>query len=245
MGISKQNSIIAFFQITDCPTSYQFIELITVEHVGHGSQVKLNHFNIDPFIMLLPSNSTPKILLCQAFYAFIIIIIYKLAFRLRRSLTPLILYSIILSMDIETIQEPLTAEEINFSRLVAKGYTGTKAYRMAFPHKAHLKHKTVYVNVSRLLSKSNIITEVATTKETTSRLARLAENRIEDILVNDSSSVKGSKVAEVAMFMYDHANGKATQRIQAQSAHVHVVYDLSGGADGEVPQEILDQLKDA
>lgn len=143
-----------------------------------------------------------------------------------------------------TEDKPLTAEEQLFCSLVAKGYSGTKAYRMAFPAKKDLKHNTVYVNVSKLLSKNNIATEVATRQETASRLARLAEHRIEDILVNDDSSRKGSKVADVAMFMYEQANGKATQRIMTENKHVVVTYDLSGGKGGEVPQEILDQLQD-
>ena len=143
----------------------------------------------------------------------------------------------------KVITEELSAEERIFCGLVAKGYSGTRAYRQAFPAKKHLQHNTVYTNVSKLLSKNNIATEVATIKETTARLARLAEHRIEDILVNDDSSRKGSKVADVAMFMYDHANGKAVNKVQHTGVFVHATYDLSGKGE-DVPQEILDQLED-
>ena len=146
--------------------------------------------------------------------------------------------------DKELLLEPLTAEEIKFASLVSKGYSGTTAYRMAFPLKKDLKYNTIRVYASELLTKPTIVTEVATSTERQARLARLAEERIEDILINDNSSVKGSKVAEVAMFMYDHANGKATQRVDMKGRHVLVTYDLSGGKAGAVPQDILDQLAD-
>lgn len=155
-----------------------------------------------------------------------------------------------MNTELQTIEDKplpsvsLTAEEQLFCSLVAKGYSATTAYRKAFPAKKDLAYSTARTNASKLLTKHNISTEVATRVETQSRLARLAENRIEDILVNDDSSRKGSKVADVAMFMYEQANGKATQRIQTENKHIVVTYDLSGGKGGEVPQEILDQLAD-
>ena len=147
--------------------------------------------------------------------------------------------------ELQTLEDkPLTAEEQTFCSLVAKGYSATTAYRKAFPAKSKLAYSTVRVNASKLLTKANISTEVQTRIETQSRLARLAENRIEDILVNDDSQRKGSKVADVAMFMYEQANGKATQKVVTEGKHIVVTYDLSGGQGGEVPQEILDQLKE-
>lgn len=144
--------------------------------------------------------------------------------------------------DLTTID--LTAEEITFCNLVAKGISGVTAYRKAFPHKKDLKYNTIRVYASELLAKTNILTEVATSRERQARMARLAEERIEDILINDLSDVKGSKVADVAMFMYEQANGKATQKVEHQGVFVNVQYDLSGGSAGAVPQEILDQLED-
>lgn len=138
----------------------------------------------------------------------------------------------------------LTLEEQTFCSLVSKGYSGVTAYRNAFPAKKHLKYSTIRVYASELLTKANIVTEVAVRVETASRLARLAEGRLEDILVNDDSQAKGNKVADVAMFMYEQANGKATQRVEMQSKHVSVTYNLSGTTE-PVPQEILDQLEDS
>ncbi len=150
-----------------------------------------------------------------------------------------------MTTDLQTIEDkPLTAEQLIFSRLVAKGMSYTQAYRKAFPLQAKYTYATIRKKASELATNSNIQTEVATVKERTAHLARIAEDRIEDILINDSSTAKGNKVADVAMFMYEQANGKATQRIQTENKHIVVTYDLSGGKGGEVPQEILDQLQE-
>ena len=145
--------------------------------------------------------------------------------------------------ELTTIDDkPLTANEIVFVKHVAQGYSYTQAYRKAFPAKASLAYSTIRKNAFKLATKSNIATEVSTTKERTAHMARLAEDRIEEILTEDDSQRKGNKVADVAMFMYDHANGKAMQRTQVEGKYVTVTYDLSGGKGGEVPQEIIDQL---
>lgn len=138
--------------------------------------------------------------------------------------------------------EDLSAEEIKFSHLVSKGYSYTKAYRKAFPTSEDLSNYTIRRYSSELATKANVITEVATTRETSARLARLAEDRIEEVLTEGDIHARGSRVTDVAMFMYDHANGKATIKAEVKSAHVQVIYDLSGGQAGDVPQDILDQL---
>jgi hypothetical protein len=138
----------------------------------------------------------------------------------------------------------LTAEELNFTRLVAKGLTATTAYRQAFPAKATKSYKYIRNLAYMLMAKEDIKREVQTVKETQARLTRLAEDRIEQILVEDSSTAKGNKVADVAMFMYEQANGKATQKIETKGAFVSVTYDLSGGDGQQIPKNILDQLSD-
>lgn len=139
--------------------------------------------------------------------------------------------------------EPLTSEELIFSRLVAKGYSYTQAYRQAFPTAKKLANYTVRKYASELATNKHIATEVESTRQRTAHMTRLAEDRIEDILTNDSSTSKGNKVADVAMFMYEQANGKATQKIEQRSAHVLVTYNLGGVDAPPVPQDILDQLK--
>lgn len=49
---------------------------------------------------------------------------------------------------------------------------------------------------------------------------------------------------EAAKFTYEQIHGKARQRVEVEGRFVTVTYDLSGGKGGEVPQEIIDQLKD-
>lgn len=142
----------------------------------------------------------------------------------------------------ENIEADLTAEELTFTRLLSKGYSGVRAYRLAFPAKKHLKNSTVRVNVSKLLAKTNIITEIQTAQLTQARLARQAENRLEEILTEGSIHSKTNKVAEVSMFMYEQANGKATQKIESKNAHVLVTYDLSGSGE-PVPDHIKQQLE--
>lgn len=143
---------------------------------------------------------------------------------------------------IENQIEILSAEELAFTRLVAKGITPTTAYRKAFPKALTQAYGTVRNKASALMTKYDIVTEIETARETTARLARLAEDRIEQILTEDSSTKKGNKVADVAMFMYEQANGKATQKIESKSAHVSVIYDLSGKGD-PVPDHIKQQLE--
>lgn len=145
----------------------------------------------------------------------------------------------------EEDQIQLSAEEIKFTNLVSKGYSYTSAYRKAFPTASELSNYTVRHKASQLATKQHIITEVATKRETSARLARLAEDRIEEVLTEGDIHARGSRVPDVAMFMYDHANGKATIKAEVKSAHVQVIYDLSGGQAGEVPQDILDQLAQA
>lgn len=142
----------------------------------------------------------------------------------------------------ENIEADLTAEELTFTRLLSKGYSGVRAYRLAFPAKKHLKNSTVRVNVSKLLAKTNIIMEIESSRLTQARLAREAENRLEEILTEGSIHSKTNKVAEVSMFMYEQANGKATQKIESKSAHISVVYDLSGKGE-PIPDDIKKQLE--
>jgi len=128
------------------------------------------------------------------------------------------------AQEIDPIQEQLSAEEIVFSRLVAKGYSLTSAYRQAFETAKDLANYTVRKYASELATKSNIITEVATTKQRQSVLARLAEERIQDTLENGK---EGMATNQVAMFMYDHANGKAMSNITASITSVQLNVDLS------------------
>lgn len=143
---------------------------------------------------------------------------------------------------LDTIKD-LTVEEQLFCSLVSKGESATTAYRKAFPLKRHLKYGSIRTLASRLLTKVDISTEVASKIQTQSRMARLSELRLEEILTKGSFRDKDHQVAQVAMFLYEQANGKATQKLQVESKHVSVNYNLSGTMEA-VPQDILDELED-
>ena len=125
----------------------------------------------------------------------------------------------------ETHGKPLTAEELKFSSLIAQGFTLTRTYRIAFPTSKHLKNYTVRKYASALYSKSNIVTEVETKITKNAYLARLSEDRIEEQLTTGDM---GKVTSDVAMFMYDHANGKATQRIEQKTTAISLNIDLTG-----------------
>lgn len=149
------------------------------------------------------------------------------------------------SIDTIKASEPkLSAEEILFSRLMAKGYSMSRAYRLSHPAKKHLSYSRIRRLASELAAKQHIQTEVEVSKEKSARLARLSEDRIEEVLTDGDIDSKNSRVADVAMFMYEQSNGKAVQKTEVIGRHLMVQYDLSGGKAGEVPQEVLDQLKD-
>ena len=137
----------------------------------------------------------------------------------------------------------LTAEEIKYSRLLAKGVPKTTAYRQAYPLQAKQSYDHVRRKAIALAEKPVIVSEVATTIKRQARLARLAEDRLEETLTDGKPGSRA--VVDVSMFMYDHANGKATIKAEIKSAHVSVTYDLSGGAAGDVPPEVLAQLNQA
>lgn len=140
-----------------------------------------------------------------------------------------------------TKQNKLSAEELKFSRLVATGYSLTAAYSKAFPNSSELTYNTRRQYACQLYAKSDISLEVETVKKKRAMLARLAEDRIEETLTSGKS---GKSTNEVAMFMYDHANGKATQKVEQSGVFVNMTYDLSGGDGGEVPKEVLQELED-
>lgn len=144
----------------------------------------------------------------------------------------------------EIITQPetnLSAEELKFSNLVSKGYSLTSAYREAFPSKSKVKSATIRNYAAKLMTKNEIVLEVGVAKQRAIRMARLAEDRIEEVLTEGNIHNKDDKVQDVSMFMYEQSNGKAMQRIVQEGRHVVVTYDLSGGGE-PVPQEILDKL---
>lgn len=129
-------------------------------------------------------------------------------------------------------RERLTAEEQKFCSLVAQGYTLTRAYRDSFPAKKHIGNDTVRRYSAELYAKSSIKSEVETKIETRARLARLAEDRIEEQLTDGKL---GKVTADVSMFMYNHANGTPVNKVDVRSQSIQLNIDLTGNG---TPQEL-------
>lgn len=129
-------------------------------------------------------------------------------------------------------RERLTAEEQKFCSLVAQGYSLTTAYRQAFPSKSKLSYNTIRQYAFTLYAKSDIKSEVETKQETRARLARLAEDRIEEQLTDGKL---GKVTADVSMFMYNHANGTPVNKVDVRSQSIQLNIDLTGNG---TPQEL-------
>lgn len=121
--------------------------------------------------------------------------------------------------------EQLDANEQKFTSLLAQGYTGTQAYRLAYPHKSKLKNSTVRYNVVQLLAKPNIQTEIEVKRTTLAQIARLTEDRIIETLTEAKTGSKS--LTDTMLAMYEHANGKAKQTTEVISKSVSVNIDLT------------------
>lgn len=140
-------------------------------------------------------------------------------------------------------KDMLTSQELAFSRYIANGFSLTQAYIKAFPASEGLKIATIRNKASELMRKNDVVLEVATVVKRQAMLARQAEDRLEEVLTDGDISDKHNKVADVAMFMYEQANGKATQKIEHKGVFVSVSYDLTGSNE-QPPKEILQQLNE-
>src|SRR5688572_19567745 len=76
----------------------------------------------------------------------------------------------------------LTAEEIKFTHLVASGMTYTSAYRKSHPLKAKNSYEYIRKLAYKLAARTEVQSEVEAVKDTRARLARMAEDRLEQIL---------------------------------------------------------------
>jgi hypothetical protein len=70
-----------------------------------------------------------------------------------------------------TNNKDLTAEELKYTRLLAKGVPKTTAYRQAYPLQAKQSYDHIRRKAIELAEKPEIITEVQTTREKQARLA--------------------------------------------------------------------------
>lgn len=141
-----------------------------------------------------------------------------------------------------TPQEQMTAEDIHFVRLLADGWNITTAYRESHPLFKNKSYPYTRKKALELYNRADTRQEIDTVIKTKAKLARLSEDRLEEIL----TEMRPNKtVADVSMFLYDHANGKATQRIESVSKSISVNIDLTGKVADEQEREHRQARADA
>ena len=90
-----------------------------------------------------------------------------------------------------------------------------------------------------MIRNDNVKAEIDNRKAIMEANATLGAQRIQTIIKEG----KEHNALQAAIFSVEQADGKAVQTQNVKSEHVSVIYDLSGGNGGEIPQEVLDQLE--
>lgn len=138
-------------------------------------------------------------------------------------------------------QKQLDASRKAFALAIAQGKSRAEAMAISFPS-IMSKSSNAYIRLKayRLMTEDNVLTEVALQQERLANLGGKSISVLEDIL----DVGQEHNALEASKFVYEQIHGKATQRTEVVGKFVTVVYDLSGGKAGTVPQEVLDQLND-
>lgn len=136
----------------------------------------------------------------------------------------------------------LTPAQKAFAIAYAETDNATEAVRQAYPHIAEKTSPTSsYLRVKGhdLLTNPNVQREIVDRKAIMQANADLASQRIQQIITEG----KEHNALQASIFAIEQADGKAKQVTEVQSAHVSVIYDLSGGTAGEIPEDIKRQLE--
>lgn len=138
-------------------------------------------------------------------------------------------------------QRQLDSAKQAFALAIASGKNRREAMSIAFPDlMARSSNAYIRLKAYRLLTNDNVLTEVTHQRERLEKLGDKAINTLEDLM----DVGQEHNALEASKFVYEQIHGKATQRTEVVGKFVTVVYDLSGGKAGAVPQEVLDQLAD-
>lgn len=135
----------------------------------------------------------------------------------------------------------LDASKKAFALAIAQGKNRREAMSVAFPDlMSRSSNAYMRMKAYRLMTNEDVVTEVAVQQERLEKLGDKSISVLEDIMDvgQEHNALDASK------FVYEQIHGRATQRTEVIGKFVTVVYDLSGGKAGVVPQEILDQLAD-
>ncbi len=135
----------------------------------------------------------------------------------------------------------LDASRKAFALAIAQGKNRREAMAISFPSiMSKSSNNYIRLRAYRLLTEDDVLTEVALQRERLEVLGSKSISVLEDIM----DVGQEHNALEASKFVYEQIHGKATQRTEVIGKFVTVVYDLSGGKAGVVPQEILDQLND-
>ena len=137
--------------------------------------------------------------------------------------------------------KPLTPAQLRFVAAFVKFDNLSKAIRIAYPEQSQAwSAKYQHLKGARLMENDRINAEIANRKSIMEANANLAAQRIQTIITEG----KEHNALEASKFAIEQVDGRAVQTAHVKSEHVSVIYDLSGGAGGEIPAEVLAQLEE-
>lgn len=138
-------------------------------------------------------------------------------------------------------QKALKESEKKFALVYAQTGNRAEAIRQSFPLLMK-RSSNAYIRLKahRLLMNDDVVTEVQVQSDRLATLGNKSITVLEDIM----DVGQEHNALEASKFVFEQVHGKATQRTEVTGKFVTVVYDLSGGKAGVVPQEVLDQLND-
>ena len=132
----------------------------------------------------------------------------------------------------------MTPAQVAFAIAISQGKTGAEAIDAAFPHndfsQAYKRTKAY-----RMIMNDDINQEIQDRQAIMRQNADLGAARIQTII----ESGKEHNALEASKFSIEQVDGKAKQTTEVKASMVSVVYDLSGGTGGEIPDEIKKKLE--
>lgn len=129
----------------------------------------------------------------------------------------------------------LTPAKKKFAQVYAQSDNGTQAVKEAYKE-SNLTNGSARVKAHRLLTDDNVLMEIEVQKAKMEENASKAVLKIGQLIESEDESIAGAN----SRWAYEQVHGKATQQIKSTSVSTMIVMDLTGGALGQPPQEILD-----
>lgn len=137
------------------------------------------------------------------------------------------------------MKDTLKPTEKAFAIAYAETGKGRESIDKAFPSN-EWSNEYKYLKANRMIRKDNVMAEIINRKEVMEASANLASQRLQTIITDG----KEHNALMASIFAIEQADGKAKAVTEVKSSHVTVLYDLSGGNGGEIPEEIRKQLEE-